>query len=139
MRKLFISAALVFTSHLFSQAQTNNVDLANVRMRDVCILADEATKTYYAVSSTMAATVDGGRRPALRVYTSKDLRVWEGPHIVFQTPENFWGDIKIKAIWAPELHFYKGKYYVFATFDTDSLLSEQWRNCAGETRHSSAG
>ena len=103
-------------------------DLSNIRMRDVCILADEATKTYYAISSTMAANVEGGRRPALRVFTSKDLRTWEGPHIVFQTPPDFWGEINIKAIWAPELIKYKDKYYVFATFDTDSLLAEQWRN-----------
>ena len=106
----------------------DNVKLADVRMRDVCILADEKTKTYYAISSTMANNVEGGRRPALRVFTSKDLRSWEGPHIVFQTPEKFWGDINIKAIWAPELIAYKDKYYVFATFDTDSLLPEQWRN-----------
>lgn len=109
-------------------AFSKNVKLADVRMRDVCILADEKTKTYYAVSSTMAYSVEGGRRPALRVYTSKNLLMWEGPHIVFETPKDFWGDINIKAIWAPELHFYKGKYYVFATFDTDSLLPEQWRN-----------
>ena len=77
-------------------AASSNVNIANVRMRDACVLADEKTKTYYLLSSTMANTVEGGRRPALRVYTSKDLRNWEGPHIVFQTPEKFWGDINIK-------------------------------------------
>lgn len=64
-----------------SQAFSKEVNLADVRMRDVCILADEKTKTYYAVSSTMAYSVENGRRPALRVYTSKDLKTWEGPHI----------------------------------------------------------
>src|SRR5262245_11532776 len=126
-RTFFLATVFLFIV-INARAQTASVNLADVRMRDVCILADEATKTYYAISSTMAASVEGGRRPSLRVYTSKDLRTWDGPHIVWQTPANFWGDINIKAIWAPELHAYKGKYYIFATFDTDSLLGEQWRN-----------
>jgi arabinan endo-1,5-alpha-L-arabinosidase len=125
---LLLFSCLPAISQNLSPTFSKNVDLANVRMRDVCILADEKTKTYYAVSSTMAYSVEGGRRPALRVYSSKDLKVWEGPHIVFETPKDFWGDISIKAIWAPEIIAYKDKYYVFATFDTDSLLPEQWRN-----------
>ena len=124
--KTVLLATLLVALQSVALSQSSSVNIANIRMRDACILADEATKTYYLVSSTMANTVEGGRRPALRVYTSKDLRTWEGPHIVFQTPEKFWGDINIKAIWAPELHSYKGKYYAFATFDTDSLLPEQW-------------
>jgi beta-xylosidase len=111
-----------------STTQVQTVRLADVRMRDVCILADPLTKTYYAVSSTMAPARDDMGQPAVRAYTSKDLQTWEGPHIIFKTPVGFWGDVNIKAIWAPELHAYKGKYYLFATFDTDSLLPEQWRN-----------
>lgn len=129
--KLFFLALLLLAIHSVSMAQppvSSNVNIANVRMRDASVLVDEKTKTYYLLSSTMANNVEGGRRPALRVYTSKDLKTWTGPHIVFQVPEKFWGDINIKAIWAPEMHEYKGKYYVFATFDTDSLLPEQWRN-----------
>lgn len=101
--------------------------LADVRMRDVCILADEASKTYYAISSTVVPQ-GGSRIPAIRAYTSRNLLSWEGPHIIFQTPPGFWGEIQIKGIWAPEMHFYRGKYYLFATFDTDAPLLEQWRN-----------
>jgi hypothetical protein len=49
-------ASLFIFSNTYSQIAS--VNLADVRMRDVCILADEATKTYYAISSTMAATVE---------------------------------------------------------------------------------
>lgn len=97
-------------------------------MRDVCILADAATRTYYAISSTMAPVREGFARAAVRVYTSKDLLEWEGPKIIFQTPRDFWNGINIRSIWAPELHQYKGRYYLFATFDTDALFPEQWRN-----------
>jgi GH43 family beta-xylosidase len=87
-------------------------------MRDVCILADESSRTYYAVSS-------GGR--SVRAFTSKDLLTWTGPQTIFQTPAGFWGSINIRSIWAPELHAYKGRHYLFLTFDTDALFSEQWR------------
>jgi beta-xylosidase len=64
----------------------------------------------------------------VRAYTSKDLVNWTGPHIIFQTPPDFWGDVNIRSIWAPEMHAYKGKYYLFLTFDTDSRFPEQWRD-----------
>src|SRR5437870_11945752 len=102
--------------------QIGKIKLADVEMRDVCILADETTRTYYAVSSTFVPTTEARGRPAVRAYTSKDLITWEGPHIIFQTPPDFWSGVNIRGIWAPELHAYKGKYYLFATFDTDSLF-----------------
>jgi len=95
------------------------VPLSNVRMRDVCILPDEATGTYYMVGSGWNS---------VRVYTSKDLKSWQGPKTVFRTPPNLWGDIRIVGIWAPEMHKYQGKYYLFLTFDTRNQLPEQWRD-----------
>ena len=102
--------------------------LDNTRMRDVCILVDEKTKTYYAISSGRAPSKEGFKNSSVRAFTSKDLVNWEGPHTIFQTPTNLWGDINITGIWAPEMHAYKGKYYLFLTFDTDSKFPEQWRN-----------
>src|SRR4051812_29484441 len=68
--------------------------LADVRMRDVCILADQPSKTYYMV---------GPARRGVRAYTSKDLRTWEGPQVIYQPADDVWGDIPIVSIWAPEL------------------------------------
>jgi arabinan endo-1,5-alpha-L-arabinosidase len=102
--------------------------LADVRMRDADILADEKTKTYYIISSGYSPAKVGYGDSYIRAFTSKDLINWEGPHTIFQTPDNFWGDVKIQGIWAPEMHAYKGKYYLFATFNTDTKLSEQWRD-----------
>ncbi len=64
----------------------------------------------------------------VRAYTSKDLSTWEGPHSIFRTPENFWPETQMRGIWAPELHRYRDKYYLFLTFDTATKLAEQWRN-----------
>jgi arabinan endo-1,5-alpha-L-arabinosidase len=110
-----------------STQNTNAVRLADVRMRDVCILADETTQTYYAVSSTIGPRSEAFGRHDVRVYTSRDLVAWEGPHTVFSTWPELWGNVNIRGIWAPEMHVYRGKYYLFLTFDTDALFPEQWR------------
>jgi beta-xylosidase len=132
MKRFNIVPQVLFLVLLFpitvSAQSTDSIRFADVRMRDVCILADEATKTYYAVSSTFVPSTEGRGQPAVRAYTSKDLINWEGPHTIFQTPPDFWGNANIRGIWAPEMHSYKGKYYLFATFDTDSQFPEQWRN-----------
>jgi GH43 family beta-xylosidase len=94
--------------------------LSEIRMRDACILPDESTQTYYLVASA---------RSGVRAHTSRDLIHWEGPHIIYRTPPEMWGaDVHIESIWAPEIHFYKGKYYLFLTFSSTKKFPEQWRN-----------
>jgi hypothetical protein len=36
----------------------------------------------------------------------------------------FPGDVEKRGIWAPEMHEYRGKYYLFLTFDTNTLFPE---------------
>ena len=95
------------------------VNLADIRMRDVCIMPDAASKTYYMI---------GPGRNSVRAYTSKDLKSWQGPQTIFRAPDDIWGEIRTAGIWAPELHKYKDKYYLFLTFDTRNPLPEQWRD-----------
>lgn len=92
--------------------------LSEIRMRDVCILPDTATQTYYMV---------GPGFNSVRIFTSKDLKSWQGSKTIYRTPEDIWGDIRVINIWAPEMHKYKDKYYLFLTFDTRNKLQEQWR------------
>ena len=99
-----------------------DVKLADERLRDSCIWPDPATQTYYLVSAGQRGP--NGRRTVVQ-YTSKDLATWNGPRVVFEIPENFWTK---RGIWAPELHAYKGKFYLFLTFDSDQKFPEQWRN-----------
>lgn len=94
------------------------VHVSEIYMRDVCILPDSSTRTYYMV---------GPGFNSVRMYTSKDLKMWQGPKTIFRTPEDIWGDIRVINIWAPEMHKYKGKYYLFLTFDTREKFQEQWR------------
>ena len=99
------------------------VKLSDVRLRDCCVWGDTNSQTYYLVSSTGRRGPNG--RAAVIEYTSKDLESWDGPRVIFEVPENFWAH---RGIWAPELHAYHGKFYLFLTFNTDELLPEQWRN-----------
>jgi len=119
----FIAVCLM-TIPVWAQARmpqdSNDIlPLSEIYMRDVCILPDAATRTYYMV---------GPGRNSVRVYTSKDLKTWQGPTTVFRTPEDIWGDIRVVSIWAPEMHKYKDKYYLFLTFDTRNPFPEQWRD-----------
>jgi arabinan endo-1,5-alpha-L-arabinosidase len=120
----FILITLAFSSPVTAQEQPTEqpgdiIKLADIRMRDVCILPDAASKTYYMI---------GPGRRSVRTYTSTDLANWKGPQTIFNPPEDIWGDIRVISIWAPEMHSYKGKYYLFLTFDTRNRFDEQWRN-----------
>jgi arabinan endo-1,5-alpha-L-arabinosidase len=99
-----------------------DVQLADERLRDSCVWVDEAAQTYYLVSAGRRGP--NGRRTVVQ-YQSKDLQTWNGPRLIFEIPENFWTQ---RGIWAPELHQYKDKFYLFLTFDSDQKFPEQWRD-----------
>jgi arabinan endo-1,5-alpha-L-arabinosidase len=99
-----------------------DVRLADERLRDSCVWVDVVAQTYYLVS---AGRRGPNGRPTVVQYTSKDLQTWNGPRVIFEIPENLWTK---RAIWAPELHAYKGKFYLFLTFDSDQKFPEQWRD-----------
>lgn len=128
MYRLLIVICVALFSILGSlNAQSNrttsppdSIKLGDIKMRDVCILPDAASKTYYMIGPA--------RGNSVRAYTSTDLKNWYGPEIIFTAPEDLWGDIEIRGIWAPELHAYMGKYYLFLTFNTNNEFPEQWRN-----------
>jgi arabinan endo-1,5-alpha-L-arabinosidase len=101
----------------------HTVRLTEERLRDSCVWPDESTRTYYLVSSS--GRHGPNHRAAVVAFTSKDLETWEGPHVIFEVPENFWAN---RGIWAPELHSYQNKFYLFLTFNTDDPFPEQWRD-----------
>jgi beta-xylosidase len=99
---LFLSAALIV------KAQPNipirkNIPLDSIRLSDPFILADSKTSMYYMTGT-------GGL-----LWKSKDLKFWEGPFRVAQTDSDSWMGPR-PMIWAAEIHYYKGRYYYFATF-----------------------
>ena len=99
--------------------EVRTAPLDDIFMRDACVLVDREAGLYYMVASARGA--------AVRAYTSEDLVDWTGPYIVYRTPSEMWGeDVHIQGIWAPEIHKYRDRYYLFVTFSSNHLFEEQW-------------
>lgn len=113
----------VFVS--FSQNRTRNfrenIPLDSIRLSDPAILADKSTRMYYMTGT-------GGL-----LWKSKDLNSWSGPYRVIQTDSTSWmGENPM--VWAAELHYYKGKYYNFATFTNRDVKIDTVRGNVIERR-----
>jgi beta-xylosidase len=119
--------------------------LPEIQLHDPWILADRTTRTYYLYSSASPRITGQGRTGTL-YYTSKDLATWEGPRIAFVAPESSWADPKVGA-WAPEVHEYQGKYWLFTTLHnpkqrlttTDTTRPNLWRATVIAVSDSPAG
>ena len=85
----------------------------DINVRDPFILTHEGKYYLYgtrAVHTWVQEIRDGY---GFDVYESEDLVNWQGPVSIFENYEGFWGDFQF---WAPEVHKYNGKFYLFATF-----------------------
>lgn len=85
--------------------------ISDIRMRDPFIL--EASPGEYVLFGTTDENLWGGPATGFDCYTSTDLEHWDGPIAAFRPPEGFWSDTQY---WAPEVHAYRGRFYLFATF-----------------------
>lgn len=83
----------------------------DIQIRDPFIYVNENDRKYYMFGSTDKNI--WGEGTGFDAYVSEDLENWEGPYPVFRPAEDFYSD---RNFWAPEVHEYKGKYYMFATF-----------------------
>lgn len=88
--------------------------LHELRMRDPFIFTDRERGMYFLYGTNMD-TVDGAANidPYFDFYVSEDLETFYGPYMAFNPPKGYWG---VKHYWAPEVHAYRGKYYMFASF-----------------------
>ena len=102
----FLPALLLYATMLPAQNRRpneprQNVPLDSIVLSDPFILADAKTKLYYMTGT-------GGM-----LWKSADLKLWNGPYRVARTDSTSWMG-RNPAIWAAEIHAYKGKYYYFA-------------------------
>ena len=89
--------------------------LQDINIRDPFIMPVEKEGVYYMYASS-SQTIDGQTYGGMVAYKSKDLKTWEGPIRVFDVPHDNW---ITGGVWAPEVHKYKNKYYLFATLNSD--------------------
>lgn len=83
---------------------------SEIQIRDPFVYVENGT--YYLYGST-DKNVWTGKGTGFDCYTGTDLENWTPHGNILDRPEGFWG---VYNFWAPEMHAYKGKYYLFASF-----------------------
>lgn len=99
------------------QAVAHRMLAATLRMPDMplhdpWIVADREGGTYYLFTRNDPA-VTGDQRVGVMVYTSRDLKAWQPPRLAFVLPPGTWAN---DGAWAPEVHRWKGRWYLLSTF-----------------------
>lgn len=91
--------------------KTKKINIKDIQIRDPFILNDKRNDAFVLYGTTDKDPWHTGE--SFLAFKSCDLEVWEGPYKVFEKTADFWG---VKNFWAPEVWYYKGKYFMFATF-----------------------
>jgi arabinan endo-1,5-alpha-L-arabinosidase len=89
----------------------------DIHIRDPFVLPIMAEKLYYLYGTTGSQAWTNSAL-GFDHYTSPDLQSWEGPFPTFQPPTTFWAD---RNFWAPEVHVYRGRYYLLASFKAEGV------------------
>lgn len=126
---MIVAARLLLAALLGTACGTAAIPVDQLIVHDPHILADAATQTYYLYGQYSPKKDWQARhfnppppRAGVLAYASQDLATWSAPKIVFTVPAGFWGDAT-DSPWAPEVHAWQGKYYLFATFnDWNTIL-----------------
>jgi len=87
----------------------------NIQIRDPFVLPDEAEGVYYLFGTTDTNCWDGPGQ-GFNCFKGRDLREWTGPIPAFRPPAGFWATTNF---WAPEVHRFGGRFYMFASFKAD--------------------
>ncbi|HML23865.1 MAG TPA: glycoside hydrolase family 43 protein [Aggregatilinea sp.] len=87
----------------------------DIHIRDPFVLPVVAEQQYYLYGTTGAEAWTNSAS-GIDCYTGADLETWEGPFPAFRPPADFWAD---RNFWAPEVHAFRGCYYMFASFKAE--------------------
>jgi hypothetical protein len=95
--------------------------LADIALRDPFVVADVKSDHYYLYVANVPA-VSGVLGVGTMVYRSRNLRTWSNPDVVFTATPDLWAT---KGAWAPEVHRWNGKWYLFTTmYDTAKPIAQ---------------
>ena len=109
MRLYWLALSIVAASMAMGESKMVDypIHVKDLHIRDPFVLPIVQEKTYYMYASGRA---EGGY--GCKAYMSKDLEHWSNPVTVFDPPAEY---KDCNAYWAPEVHEYKGKFYLFMT------------------------
>ena len=89
----------------------------DIRIRDPSIYTDFENGCYYMYGTTALVKDSIAAKNTFMVYRSRDLENFEDPKVIFDGGKSkFWAD---RDFWAPELHEYNGKFYLFGSCKAD--------------------
>lgn len=83
----------------------------DIHIRDPFILPYEGRYYMYGTGAPNIADIDLGRQ--FWCYVSEDLEEWSDAILCFDAPDDFWAEYNF---WAPEVHLYRGRFYMLASF-----------------------
>ena len=106
--------AIAAVGALYAQSEAKQ-ELKDIFIRDPYILPVEKDNIYYMYATSTTIGADGEKIGGVKVYKSKDLQHWSDPVQVCVIPESNWSR---GVVWAPEVHLFQGKYYLFATINS---------------------
>ncbi|KQU61940.1 glycoside hydrolase [Sphingomonas sp. Leaf339] len=120
MRRQLIALALALMMTMPTPGSTRTVAPAPLLMPDMplhdpWIVVDRATGTYHLFTRN-ERRMTGDKRLGIMAYTSRDLKHWTRPSLIFTLPPGTWAN---DGAWAPEVHRWKDHWYLFATFYND--------------------
>ncbi len=91
----------------------------DIRIRDPYIYTDRENNCYYMYGTTALEEGSIAAKDYFLVYKTFDLEHFEEPKVIFCGSDiGFWAD---RNYWAPELHKYNGRYYLFATCQSEHI------------------
>lgn len=90
---------------------------SEIQIRDPFVLPVASEGAYYLFGTT---DKDCWHPPAqgFDCYVGTDLESWRGPLPAFRPPQAFWSD---RHYWAPEVHAWQGRHYLFASFKAEGV------------------
>ncbi len=89
------------------------ISRSELRIRDPFILTDTEEGCYYMYGTIDLVPFSYATEATFSVCKSYDLENFEPPKVIFDAKkQGFWAD---RDFWAPEVHKYNGRYYLFGS------------------------
>jgi arabinan endo-1,5-alpha-L-arabinosidase len=111
-RAFLLPLFFLSVGHAFA-AEPAVLPTADLPIRDPFVVAVPETTTY-CMYGTRMRKADG---PGFDAYVSTDLQTWQTVS-AFERPKDFWAD---RDFWAPEVHRFKNRWYMFASFKAPNV------------------
>jgi hypothetical protein len=109
---------------------------ADLQTRDPFVVTNSVNgryclfRTYYVKPGDPAGDGFGMTGRGVQMSESVDLEHWSEARPVLEIPEK----LSCKAVWAPEVHRYKGKWYIFATLNYKTGGRGTWTFVSNDLR-----